>query len=231
MPVATARSSTSGGARDGQARRRLRESRQRFYPTPRWATLALLEHIGIRGLSVWEVRRRWPHVRGSEEAGARVYSSDVIDRGYPLDMLLDYTGPHPEGLTFDGVITNRHLARARSWPTHSSVPRCASWATGSVPSCCPQTSTAQRLARRSSVTARSLPARSFCASAANGSILRAARRRKKIIAGLSGAPCRGGRRRGSLILSSDMRPCWLRWRPPNERNSPQVSGGGRLLHP
>jgi hypothetical protein len=80
-----------------------------FYPTPPWVTEALLEHIDIGGLSIWECAAgdgRMSEVL--KTAGARVFSSDITDRGYAgLDALIDYIGPHPGGLPeFDGTITN-----------------------------------------------------------------------------------------------------------------------------
>jgi hypothetical protein len=79
-----------------------------FYPTPRWATEALLEHIDINGLHVWECAAGGGHMSEVlKAAGARVYSSDITERGYAgLDALIDYTAPHPPGLTFSGTITN-----------------------------------------------------------------------------------------------------------------------------
>jgi hypothetical protein len=80
-----------------------------FYPTPPWATEALLEHINIGGLSIWECAAgdgRMSEVLKAAEG--RVFSSDITDRGYGgLDALIDYIAPHPTGLpAFDGTITN-----------------------------------------------------------------------------------------------------------------------------
>jgi hypothetical protein len=79
-----------------------------YYPTPSWATLALLEHINIDGLDIWEPACGGGHMSEVlKAAGANVYSSDVTDRGYAgLDALIDYTAPPPAGLTFNGTITN-----------------------------------------------------------------------------------------------------------------------------
>jgi hypothetical protein len=79
-----------------------------FYPTPLWATQALLEHIDITGLRVWECAAGGGHMSEVlKAAGAHVYSSDIVNRGYAgLDAVIDYTAPHPGGLTFGGVLTN-----------------------------------------------------------------------------------------------------------------------------
>ena len=80
-----------------------------FYRTPEWATQALLDHIDIRGLRIWEPAcGDGAMSEVLKAAGARVFSTDVVDRGYAgLDRLLDYTGPHPKKLpSFAGVITN-----------------------------------------------------------------------------------------------------------------------------
>jgi hypothetical protein len=79
-----------------------------FYPTPPWATEALLSHINVAGLRIWECAAGDGRMaKVLEAAGAAVYSTDIAARGYELDAQFDYTGPHPVGLpTFDGVITN-----------------------------------------------------------------------------------------------------------------------------
>jgi hypothetical protein len=77
-----------------------------FYPTPSWATRALLAHIDIHGLDIWEPAcgdGRMSKVLWA--AGARVYSSDIVDRGYTgLDALRDYTMSLPVPVA--GTITN-----------------------------------------------------------------------------------------------------------------------------
>lgn len=53
-----------------------------FFPTPRWATYALLDNESFRG-DVWECAcGDGAMSRVMEEAGHRVASSDLFDRGY-----------------------------------------------------------------------------------------------------------------------------------------------------
>jgi hypothetical protein len=64
-----------------------------FYPTPAWAVEALAEHLDIAGKSVWEpAAGTGKMVEALKGAGAaRVYSTDIVHRGYPLDALFDFT--------------------------------------------------------------------------------------------------------------------------------------------
>jgi hypothetical protein len=80
-----------------------------FYPTPHWVvTHGLLPFVSVAGLSIWECAAG---EGGMAEplctAGAKVFCSDIEDRGYPLDMRLDFTKPllHPPQ-RFQGIITN-----------------------------------------------------------------------------------------------------------------------------
>jgi hypothetical protein len=79
-----------------------------WYPTPTHGTKALLAHIDIAGLHIHEPAAGGGHMSEPlKAAGANVFSSDIVDRGYPLEALFDYTAPHPAGLPlFDGTITN-----------------------------------------------------------------------------------------------------------------------------
>jgi hypothetical protein len=79
-----------------------------YYPTPPWATEALLAHVDIRGRPIWECAcgdGRMAEVL--KAAGAQVYSTDIVDRGYAgFDALHDYVrDPYPTS-PFEGVITN-----------------------------------------------------------------------------------------------------------------------------
>jgi len=58
-----------------------REGRD-FYATPAWVTEALLQHVTFRG-PVWEpCCGDGAMSRVIEQAGYRVHSSDLVDRGY-----------------------------------------------------------------------------------------------------------------------------------------------------
>src|SRR5262245_2471067 len=63
-----------------------------LYPTPHWVVSALAEHVDLRGLTVWE------QACGDGRMGealrlqgcARVYTSDIVDRGTGQDEVLDF---------------------------------------------------------------------------------------------------------------------------------------------
>jgi hypothetical protein len=82
-----------------------------FYPTREaWVTETLLDHVDLGGLTVWEPAAGEGDMAKVLEASsaARVYCSDVTDRGYPLDAIHDFTAPispAPE-LRFDAIVTN-----------------------------------------------------------------------------------------------------------------------------
>ena len=62
-----------------------------FYPTPSWVIDALTEHANLAGRCVWECACGDGRMaQALKAAGASVYLSDVVDRGY-CDELLDFT--------------------------------------------------------------------------------------------------------------------------------------------
>jgi hypothetical protein len=80
-----------------------------FYPTPAWVTNALADLVNVRGKHIWECA--CGDGRMSEPlkaAGAQVFSSDIVDRGYvALNLLCDFlTNEGPLRPSFDGIITN-----------------------------------------------------------------------------------------------------------------------------
>jgi hypothetical protein len=80
-----------------------------FYPTPGWVVDSLAEQVDLAGKTIWECAcgdGRMATALG--RAGARVYCSDIVDRGYSeLNELLDFTsGRNPKLARFDGIITN-----------------------------------------------------------------------------------------------------------------------------
>jgi hypothetical protein len=81
-----------------------------FYPTREpWVVAALAEHVDLRGLTIWEHACGDGHmVEPLLLAGcARVYASDIIDRGAGQDEVLDYlSGREPKLPHYDGMITN-----------------------------------------------------------------------------------------------------------------------------
>jgi hypothetical protein len=65
-----------------------------FYPTREpWVTEALLAHIDLRDLVVWEPAAGQGHMAEVlKTSGAeRVFCTDIVDRSYPLDALHDFT--------------------------------------------------------------------------------------------------------------------------------------------
>jgi hypothetical protein len=80
-----------------------------LYPTREpWVTQVLLQHFRIRGLNTWEPATGEGHMAEILKAAdpASVYCSDVIERGYPLDKIVDFTSAILLDLPLDGVITN-----------------------------------------------------------------------------------------------------------------------------
>ncbi len=76
-----------------------------FYPTPQWATWALLENVRFTG-TIWECAcGNGAMSKVLEAAGHDVYSSDLHDRGYGergIDFLSESLPPHGH----DNIITN-----------------------------------------------------------------------------------------------------------------------------
>jgi hypothetical protein len=77
-----------------------------FYPTPPWVVGVLAEHIDLAGRRVWECACGDGRMaQALKAAGASVYSSDVVDRGY-CDELLDFAAEQQPKTNFDDIITN-----------------------------------------------------------------------------------------------------------------------------
>lgn len=73
-----------------------------FYPTPAWATFALIEHEMFRG-SLWESAcGDGAMARVLEHTRCQMYNSDLYDRGFG-DHGVDYL---QSNLRFDNIITN-----------------------------------------------------------------------------------------------------------------------------
>ena len=78
-------------------------------PTPNWVVSALAEHVDLRGLTVWEPAcgdgRMAEALR--LQGCARVYTSDIVDRGTGQDEVLDFLSAHmPKLARFDMSATN-----------------------------------------------------------------------------------------------------------------------------
>jgi hypothetical protein len=67
-----------------------------LYPTPAWVIDALAEHVDLAGKIVWEpAAGDGRMVKALKVAGAKVYCSDIVDCGYALDALVDFTRAPP----------------------------------------------------------------------------------------------------------------------------------------
>jgi hypothetical protein len=79
------------------------------YPTPHWPVAALAEHVHLRGCLVWEpAAGNGSLTRALLGLGAGVFSSDIVDYGFPLHAVHDFTlvgEPAHLGL-YDFIITN-----------------------------------------------------------------------------------------------------------------------------
>ena len=88
-----------------------------LYPTPEWPTKALLEFINIKNKCIWEPACDTGNMSEVlRAAGATVFSSDIVDRGY-RDAVFDFTmaaqfALFPDSLpggiyaSYDGIITD-----------------------------------------------------------------------------------------------------------------------------
>lgn len=94
----------------------INRERDDFYPTHPRATNALLDAVSFEG-DVWEPACGDGAISKVLEArGFKVYSSDLIDRGYgesPVDFLLDYR------TTADNIITNPPFKHALEFSRHA----------------------------------------------------------------------------------------------------------------
>lgn len=81
-----------------------------FYPSPPWVIEALAEHVDLKGKGVWEPAcgDGLMSVAIKAAGAAYVYSTDVVDRGFPgIDMLLDFVSPgQPSLIHYDAIVTN-----------------------------------------------------------------------------------------------------------------------------
>ena len=77
------------------------------YPTPDWAIAALTEHIEIAGKMVWEPCAGSGQMAEALKVGGRVRALQRhMDRGYPLNAVLDFTNGAELQIPFYGLVTN-----------------------------------------------------------------------------------------------------------------------------
>jgi hypothetical protein len=90
------------------------------YPTrERWVTEALLAHVDLTGLRIWEPATGAGDIAEVLKASgaARVHCSDIADYGYPLDEVRDFTvttAAATAATRFDAIITNPPQGRRNS---------------------------------------------------------------------------------------------------------------------
>jgi len=78
-----------------------------LYPTPRWVTEALLAHINLNRLMIWEpAAGKGDIVKVLRDSGARVVTSDIADYGFFLDALIDFTSGQVPPAPFTAIVTN-----------------------------------------------------------------------------------------------------------------------------
>jgi len=80
-----------------------------LYPTPSWVVGAVAEHLDLRGLTVWEPACGDGGMAAALrcQGCARVYASDIVDRGAGQDETLDFlSAQNPRLERFDLICTN-----------------------------------------------------------------------------------------------------------------------------
>ncbi len=76
-------------------------------PTPDWVVAALAEHVDLAGKVIWEpTAGDGCMAEALKAAGASVFCSDNVDRGYPLGAALNFTSALKAPIYFDGIVTN-----------------------------------------------------------------------------------------------------------------------------
>jgi len=88
-----------------------------FYPTPSWVTELLSKLINIRSKDVWECACGDGRMSDALiDAGARVFSTDVVDYGYPgFTGIFDFTSDRFMAREFAGIITNPPFGPRGKW--------------------------------------------------------------------------------------------------------------------
>jgi hypothetical protein len=79
-----------------------------LYRAPAWVVAALAEHLDLAGARVWEPASGTGTMAAAlQDAGARVFTSDIVRRRYPLDAVFDFVSdaPNPRARGFY-IVTN-----------------------------------------------------------------------------------------------------------------------------
>jgi hypothetical protein len=79
-----------------------------LYPTSEsWVVEALLAHVQLAGVTVWEpAAGRGDLVTVLRDCGTRVVTSDVADYGFPLDATIDFVSGQVPPAPFQVIVTN-----------------------------------------------------------------------------------------------------------------------------
>src|SRR5262245_58673077 len=90
-----------------------------YYPTPSWVIDALVEHVDIEGLRVWEPAcGDGRAAEALKTRGAIVHATDIENRGYThlaglgdftLSTQLDLFDANGHAVQFDAIVTNSPL--------------------------------------------------------------------------------------------------------------------------
>jgi hypothetical protein len=79
-----------------------------LYPTPSWVTEALLRHVDVAGMVIWEpAAGRGDMAQVLRGRARRVHCTDIETRGYPLACPIDFTERSRRyAPLFDAIVTN-----------------------------------------------------------------------------------------------------------------------------
>jgi hypothetical protein len=85
-----------------------------LYPTPLWVIDALAEHVDLAGKVVWEpatgIGRMAEALKGA--GAARVYTTHIVARDYPLDEVMDFlSARNPRLQRIDALVSNPPYGR------------------------------------------------------------------------------------------------------------------------
>lgn len=93
-----------------------------FYQTPSYATKTLVEHFDLKSKFIWEPMAGNGMIsKGLAAAGYAVYSTDIVERSYKLDAVLDYflcNGYNAKGDDF-AIVTNPPYKVANEFLKHT----------------------------------------------------------------------------------------------------------------
>jgi hypothetical protein len=77
------------------------------YPTPSWVVEALAEKVDLIGRRIWEpAAGTGQMVTALRLHGAKVYATDIEQRRFPLDQVLDFISAPTPKFDFDTIATN-----------------------------------------------------------------------------------------------------------------------------